>query len=231
MPPGATGVPAQFGSSRLTDYQVGVKSSFLDGRASLDLSAFDIDWSKIQVSVLIGNTSGIENAGAARSQGVDLAGTLSPMAGLSLGASLAYTDAALTQPVASIGAASGARLPYVPMWAGSLSADYSRALSGGWTGFVGGGFRYTGSRYSDVQGSTANGEPQGLEVKRYGVLDLHVGARGGGLTVRVFAKNLLDKRAYLAPSNYFFSALGTPIDIPAPILQPRTIGVSLDKSF
>jgi outer membrane receptor protein involved in Fe transport len=229
--PGVTGIPGQFNSSRLTDYQVGLKSTFLDGRATADLSAFYIDWSKIQVSVLIGNQSAVENAGAARSEGLDFSGTLSPIRGLMLGATLAYTDAVLTTPVPSIGAAVGARLPYVPMWSGSLTADYSWPLAGPWNGFVGGGYRYTGSRYSDVQGSVANGELQGLEADAYGVVDLHAGVRKGDLTLSVFAKNVGDARAYLAPADYFFSALGTPIDIKAPVLQPRTLGVSIDKSF
>jgi outer membrane receptor protein involved in Fe transport len=229
--PGVTGVPTQFQSSRLIDYQVGVKSTLLDGRATLDLSAFYIDWSKIQVGVLIGNQSAIENAGAARSEGFDFSGTLSPIQGLVLGANLTYDDAVLTSAVPSIGSAYGARLPFTPMWSGSLTADYSRPLSGPWRGFVGGGFRYLGSRYSDVQGSTANGLPQGAEVKAYGVLDLHVGARTHDLTVSVFAKNLLDKRAYLAPADYFNDALGSTIDIKAPVLQPRTVGLSIDKSF
>jgi outer membrane receptor protein involved in Fe transport len=229
--PGVTGIPNTFGASQLTDYQVGFKSSFLDGRASVDLSAFDIQWSKIQVSVLIGAQSALENAGAARSQGVDFSGAYSPVRGLTLGASLTYADAVLTKPVPSITALSGARLPYTPMWSGALTANYAFPISEGWRGFVGGGWRYTGSRYSDVEGSTSNGAPQGLEAKAYGVVDLHIGARSHGLTLSVFAKNLLDNRAYLAPLDYFNDALGLPINIKAPVLQPRTVGLSLDKAF
>jgi outer membrane receptor protein involved in Fe transport len=229
--PGVTGLPTQFNSSTLTDYQVGVKSSLLDGRASFDLSVFDIEWTRIQVGVLVGDESAIENAGRARSEGVDFSGAYSPIRGLTLGANLSYTDAVLTEAVPSIGAVSGARLPYVPLWSGSLTADYSAPIAGPWRGFIGGGYRYIGSRYSDVQGSTANGEPQGLEVGADNVVDLHLGARTHDLTLTLFAKNLFDERAYLAPANYFFSLLGSPIDIKAPVLQPLTIGVSIDKSF
>jgi iron complex outermembrane recepter protein len=233
LPSSAPGpsLPSQFNSSRLTDYQVGLKSTFLDGRANVDLSAFYIDWSKIQVSVLVGAESAIENAGAARSEGLDLNGTYSPIRGLVLGGSLAYTDAVLTSAVSSITAAKGARLPYVPLWSGSLTADYSRPIGGRWRAIAGAGYRLVGSRYSDVQGSTSNGTPQGLEARSYGVVDLHVGAADRDWTVTVFAKNLLDDRAYLAPSDYFNDALGMPIDIKAPVLQPRTVGLSVDRSF
>jgi outer membrane receptor protein involved in Fe transport len=229
--PGVTGVPTQFGSSRLTDYQVGFRSTFLDGRGTLDLSAFDIQWSQIQVSVLIGNSSAIENAGAARSRGLDLGGTFSPVRGLTMGAGLAYTDAVLTSAVPSIGAASGARLPYVPLWAASYTVEYARPVSERWNGFVGAGYRFTGSRYSAVEGSTANGAPQGLEARAYSDLDAHVGARTHDLTVSIFAKNLFDKRAYLSPISDFDSAVGAPIDAKAAVLQPRTVGLSIDTSF
>ena len=229
--PGVTGVPTQFGSSQLTDYQVGLKSTLLDGRATLDISAFYIDWTKVQVSVLIGNTSVIENAGKARSEGFDFSGTYSPIHGLVLGANLSYADAVLTDAVPSIGAASGARLPYVPLWSGSLTADYSVPISGPWRGFIGGGYRFTGSRYSDVEGSIVSGQLQGIEAGADNVLDLHLGARTQDLTLTLFAKNLTNEHAYLPPADYFYSALDAPIDIKAPVMQPLTIGVSVDKSF
>jgi len=229
--PGVTGVPTQFGSSRLTDYQLGLKATLLDGHATLDLSAFYIDWTKIQVSVLIGNTSVIENAGSARSEGFDFSGRYSPIQGLVLGATLSYTDAFLTNAVPSIGAAYGARLPYVPLWSGSLTVDYSVPITGPWRGFIGGGYRYIGSRYSDVEGSIVSGQLQGLEVGADNVVDLHLGARTPDLTLTLFAKNLFNEHAYLPPADYFYNALGGPIDIKAPVMQPLTIGVSVDKSF
>jgi iron complex outermembrane recepter protein len=231
LPGSPPGVPTQFNSSTLIDYQAGVKATLLDGRASLDLSAFYIDWSKIQLSVLIGNESAIENAGSARSDGFDFSGSVSPIEGLTLGATLTYTNAVLTAPAPSITAAKGAHLPFVPQWSGSLTADYNFPIAGPWRGFVGGGYRYVGSRFSAVEGSTANGEPQGMTVGAQNVVDLRLGARTGDLTVSLFAKNLFDDRAYLPPAFFFFNALGGPIDIKAPVLQPRTVGVSIDKSF
>jgi iron complex outermembrane receptor protein len=229
--PGTMGVPSTFQSSRLTDYQVGLRSTVLDGRGTVDLSAFDIEWSSIQVGVLIGNTSAIENAGAARSRGVDLSGTFSPFHGLTMGGSLAYTDAALTGAVPSIDAAQGARLPFVPLWAASYSVEYSRPVNDRWNGFVGAGYRFTGSRYSAVEGSSANGLAQGVEARAYSDLDAHIGGRTHDLTVSIFAKNIFDKRAYLSPISDFNDALNAPIDAKAAVLQPRTVGLSIDKSF
>ncbi len=230
--PGVVGLPSQFNSSRLTNFQVGLKSTFLDGRASIDASVFDIEWRKIQVSVLFPDgESAVTNAGSAKSQGFDLGGAWSPMEDLTFGASLAYADARLTTGVPSIGAVAGARLPFSPMWSGSITAEYSRPINEKWRGFIGGGWRYVGSGYSAVEGSTSGGAPQGLEAPAYGVLDLHLGAKTRDLRITIFAKNLLDNRAYVSPITYFNSLLQTPIDIQAPVLQPRTVGVSVDKSF
>ena len=119
----------------------------------------------------------------------------------------------------------------MPLWSGSLTVDYSVPIAGPWRGFIGGGYRYIGSRYSDVEGSIVSGQLQGLEVGADNVVDLHLGARTPDLTLTLFAKNLFNEHAYLPPANYFFSLLGTPIDIKAPVEQPLTIGVSVDKSF
>jgi outer membrane receptor protein involved in Fe transport len=229
--PGVVGLPTEFFSSRLTDYQIGLKATLLDGRATLDLSGFLIDWSKIQVSVLIGNQSAVTNAGSARSQGFDFSGSLSPIRGLTLGATLAYTDAFLTSDVPSIGVVNGAQLAFAPRWSGSLTADYSAPLTGPWRGFIGGGYRYIGSRFSAPEGSTFNGLPQGIKVGAANIVDLHLGARTSDLTLSLFAKNLFDERALMAPALFFNDAANNPIDIQAPVLQPRTIGVSIDKSF
>ena len=131
----------------------------------------------------------------------------------------------------SITAASGARLPFTPLWAGSLTADYTTPINDRWRAFIGGGYRYVGSRFSEVEGSTSNGTPQGIEVRSNNIVDLHLGAKTHDLTISLFAKNLFDERAYLAPSDFFNSIIGTPIDIKAPVEQPRTVGVSVDKSF
>jgi outer membrane receptor protein involved in Fe transport len=237
--PGVVGLPAQFQSARLTNYQVGLKSTFLDGRASIDLSAYDIEWNKIQVSVFFpaAGQSAITNAGSARSQGFDFTAALSPMAGLNLGATLAYTDARITAPIASQFVGAGAGLPFVPKWSGSITAEYSHPLNDAWRGFIGGGWRYTGARFSTIEGACFNapcgmgGTPQGLDARAYGVVDLHLGAATRDFRISVFAKNLLDNRVYVSPITYLNSLLQTPIDIQAPVLQPRTIGVSVDKSF
>ncbi len=225
--------PSQFSSSKLIDFQPGLKSTFFDAHASVDVSAFYIDWTKIQV--LVANPSGpgsaIENGGKARSEGLDFNGTYSPAQGMVLGANLNYTDAKLTSPVASFNTLRGARLPYIPRWSGTVTAEYTRAVPANWRAFAGGGVRYVADRLSAPDGETIAAKPVGYSVGSYSVIDLHFGASHRGLTIALFAKNLTDKRAYLTPAVYANNIVSSPLDIKAPILQPRTIGISVDVTF
>jgi outer membrane receptor protein involved in Fe transport len=230
------GAPPTFSSSRLIDYQPGLKSTFLDGRATVDMSAFYIRWTKIQL--LVESPSGgnaEENGGKARSAGFDFAGSYTLIPGLVLGTTFNYTDAILTTPVASLNTLSGARLPYIPRWSGALTAEYNTALPAtNWRAFAGGNYHYVGRRFSNVEGETSTPTlllPADTTVRSYNTLDLHLGASHGGLRVSLYGKNLTDKNAYLAPSFYRYSVANAPIDIQAPVLQPRTLGISVDQTF
>ena len=230
------GVPAptQFKSSTLIDYQPGLKSTFLDNRASVDLSAFYIDWTKIQIlSSLPGvPTNFFVNGGKARSEGLDLSGQYAPVQSLVLGANVNYTDAILTTPVAWLDTAAGARLPYIPRWSGSLTAQYTTPIATNWNAFGGGGYRYLGSRLSNAAGQSSLGLPAGYTLGSYSLIDLRAGVTHGGLTVALFVKNLADKRAYESPAEYRYTqTFNMPIDIKAAVVQPRTLGISIDQTF
>jgi outer membrane receptor protein involved in Fe transport len=226
--------PSQFNSSTLIDYQPGLKTTFLDNRASLDLSAFYIDWTKIQILATLPGvpTDFFVNGGKARSEGLDLSGQYSPWRRLVLGANLNYTDAILTTPVASLDTAAGARLPYIPRWSGSLTAQYNTPIGANWSAFGGGGYRYLGGRLSAPEGESSAGLPGGYTLGSYSLIDLRAGVSHGGLTVALFVKNLADKRAYESPAEYRYTyAVNAPIDIKAPVVQPRTLGISIDQTF
>jgi len=203
------------------------------------VSAFYIDWTKIQL--LVEGPSDLadaeENGGRARSTGFDFAGSYTLIPGLVLGTNFNYTDAILTTSVASLNTLNGARLPYVPRWSGTLTAEYNTLLPGAnWHAFAGGAYHYVGPRFSDVEGATLTPTlllPADAEVRSYSTIDLHLGASHGGLRLSLYAKNLTDKYAYLAPTFYRYSVkpFNTPIDIQSPVLQPRTIGISVDQTF
>ena len=77
-PPGLTGVAETYGSDKLKNYEVGIRTDLFSRRVLLDLTAFHIDWSNIQVRLFTPAPfyySYVTNAGAAKVDGVELSAT------------------------------------------------------------------------------------------------------------------------------------------------------------
>jgi len=220
----AAGVPAVYGPDELTNYDIGYKASLLDHRLVLDLSAFYIDWEDIQLLTRFGSFTAAGNGGTARSQGFEATALAAPVEGLSITATLAYTDAELTEDAPGVSGFDGDRLPSVPKWQTGLSVDYDFTVSGSVTGFVGGGVHYVGDRVSPF----TSGAPAGNErpvMPSYTTVDLRAGVTFDRYTLQVFAKNLGDERAFGNIGSEAASGFGAPYS--ASIIQPRTLGVTL----
>ncbi len=76
-------------------YETGVKSTFLDGRARINAAVWLTDYSNIQRNIIIPNGLGgvanvLQNAAKARLYGSEVEGTLIPVKGLTLTASVSY---------------------------------------------------------------------------------------------------------------------------------------------
>jgi iron complex outermembrane receptor protein len=215
-----SGIPPQVNSDRIVNYEVGLKSEFLDRRAMVDVAVFRVNWDDIQAfGFHPSGVSYLTNGGKARSQGVEFNASYAPVRGMRLGFNTAYTDAKLIDPIPSIGGVPGDQLAYTPKWSGAVTADYEFPLGEQWTGQAGGGIRYIGKR--QVGFPAGSGYAQ---LAAYTAIDLHAGVSNDRWGVRVFIKNAADKRAYLTPSF-------VPGQVDSSVLQPRTIGVALEAKF
>jgi len=219
-------VPPSVDASKLTNYELGLKTTLDDNRWLIDAALFDIEWKNIQVSASNGVASYLANGGKARSKGLEFQTLYSPVAGLRLGVNAAYTDAELSDDVPSIGGLSGDRLPGIPEWSASAIADYSFPVASGWTGRVGGGLRYVGSRKTDLESN-----PNALELKSYEVLDLNADFSNDRWTIRIYVKNATDKRVYTNETAILSALDGSITQIRGIPLTPRTIGVGFDVNF
>jgi outer membrane receptor protein involved in Fe transport len=220
------GVPTSVEASKLTNYEVGLKTLLDDHRIMLDVAAFDIDWSKIQISANAGGVSYLANGGTARSRGFEFTSLWMPVTGLRFGLNAAYTDAIITEDVPSLGGVSGDRLPNIPKWSASATADYSFPLAANWTGRVGGGVRYLGSSVSQIESS-----PLALPQDSYTAIDLNGDVSNDTWTFRVFVKNLTDKRVYTNLTALTNAGTGAIDRINAVPLEPRVVGVGFDVKF
>jgi iron complex outermembrane recepter protein len=230
------GVPPQVDADKLTNYEAGIKSEFLDNRALVNLAVFYIDWTDIQQTEAFGGVSGLTNAGDATTEGAELETRFRIADAFEVGFNLAYTDATLDEgpttrpdpadPTASWNLA-GVQLPQVPEWSASVTGDYSFTLPGGHPARVGAGWRYVDEQYTTVVQGPVN---QAFLLPSYDVLDLNADVTFNRLTVRLFAKNVTDERAFTG-GGLIVNAADLPVQLDLGVLQPRTFGVSLDYTF
>jgi len=220
------GVPQSVDASHLTNYEVGWKALFDDNRWMLDVAAYDVEWDDIQVSAAANGLAYLANGGTARSSGFEFSTLYSPVAGLRLGFNAAYTDAKLTEDIPSLGGLNGARLPGIPKWAASATADYSWPVFHDWTGRIGGGLRFVSDTFSALE-NTSSSYPQ----DSYSVLDLNADVSNDRWTVRVFIKNLTDKRVYTNLNALPNALTGDVMKVTGVPLAPRTVGIGFDAKF
>jgi outer membrane receptor protein involved in Fe transport len=227
VPPGAPpGYNYYYQSDSTMNYEAGVRSEFFHHLLSVDLAAFYIDWSNIQILSEFTAANGASygatgNAGSASSTGLEYNVGLRPYPGLSLSLIGALTDAHLTQSAPGLGAYHGQDLAYVPKWSNTLDIDYRWTIANGMKAFVGGVYFFEGSRYTDFS-TSAFTDPH-TKLPSYQTLAVQGGLKTGRYTLEVYAKNLTDARGI---SSYAgtdgFNNTGT-VDL----ITPRTVGVRL----
>ena len=240
------------------NYEVGAKTSWLNGRASLNLSAFHMDISDLQVTVTAGTCSSriVFNVPKAISQGaeIELALAPTPLVDVNLSATLnnselrstlTSTDGGGTVSVVG-GIEEGNRLPSVPKFQAAASATLRRPMRGA-TGFLTASAQHIGSRYTLME-DLADGA---------GTVDMEAlpNTVGGPLTQRFFtfdpelpAYTIVNGRVGLTRANWetaffinnladerAFLALdrerGTLARVGYLVNQPRTFGVSFGFSY
>ncbi len=138
------------------NYEVGAKSRFADGRASLNVSAFYMDIRNLQLTVTAGSCSSrlILNAAKARSVGAEVELTASPSEHLDVSLSAGLNNAKLLSTFRDqadsvvAGIAEGNRLPSVPRIQASAAATYGWTVRAGSRAFVTGSVQHVGSRFT-----------------------------------------------------------------------------------
>ena len=227
-------LPPTVAADTLTQYEAGLKSQFLHRRGTLNVALFYNQWNNIQISALdeASETSYLDNGGNAKTEGVDASGSFLVIPGLTVGGTFEYVDAYFTSVVPSVslalGAEPGSPLPETPRFSGSAQANWLQPLVGDWKYGLGAALRLEGSRISATNYFSPVAQPQaGLYYREpaFGALDLNASVSNARYTVRLYAKNITDDHAYNA-----YGTVNGP-QISGVLIQPRTIGVSVDARF
>lgn len=140
----------QFGPDTTKNLEIGVRAELFDRKVTLNMNAFTIDWTGIQVDfATINGIVGITvNGGKAKSEGFEASFQLRPIDRLSIQGTYSYTNARLTEDVPGIiavnspagtypsspiqlSALKGDRLPGSTRHSASLGANYTVPLLGG----------------------------------------------------------------------------------------------------
>ena len=233
-----TGVDPDVKPEKVDAFELGLKSQFLDRRATFNAAAF---WTEIsdyqttiteQLATSVTSRQYIANIPKVRSRGIE--GELSVAATdyLSFNASGTYTDATYitykNAPQATerlnLGAIqdlSGERLPGVPKWAWTLGADFNHGLTS-----LGGKdvslYAHADYAYRSTYNTSASNSAW-AQVPGYGLANGRIGLRtdDGIWDFSIWAKNLFDKD--------YFIALGTANTgaVTAQLGEPRTFGATL----
>lgn len=220
------GLPAAYSADKTQNYEIGTKGSLFDRLLSFDASLYYIKWEDMQITIRdpLNIASGLDNAGKAKSQGIELSIEARPLQGMTISAWTVWNDAELTEDfpaVSTMIGADGDRLPYTSRFSGNLSIDQEFPLTLGMTGFVGGSVSYVGDR-QDVFSSSAL-RPR-LNFPSYAKTDLRAGVRYDSWTANLYVNNVADKRGIVS-GGY------APGKVGVNFIQPRIIGLSVTKAF
>ena len=225
LPPGShPELAPTYGSDSTTNIELGVRSTQLDGRFSLDLAAFHVDWKDIQLLEVVSGFGINANGGTARSQGFEWNFAYLPVQGLTFQWTGAYTDAKLTSDAPGINAKSGDQLPYAPEWSNALDAEYKRTVFGNYSGFIGATWSYVGSRSSDFATSASTPPGQAI-LPSYSTYAARAGLDNGQYQFTLYGKNLSDSRGITS-----FASSGSPYSS-VTITQPLTVGMMMSVKF
>jgi iron complex outermembrane receptor protein len=237
-----SGIPGSFAPDKTTNYELGIKGDLLENKLSFDAAIYYIDWKNFQINLLksiaISSESELEgytaNAGNAKSEGLEFSVRSHPLAGLTISAQSSYDDAELTQNMPAGSTAyglKGDRLPYSMRFSGGLTINQDIRLPDGWIGSIGGAANYVGSRPYEFLGTPTSGEQPGARTvfPGYTTLNLLAGVRYESVQINLYLNNVTDVRGIVGAAPYL--SQGNPDGYAASIIQPRTIGVSVSRSF
>ncbi len=237
-------------ADHLANYEIGVKTTWLDHTLHINGAIYDEEWNKFQFSFLgLNSFTIVENAPKARIRGIESSFDWRASPQFTLSGNAAYNHAELaanfcgfdpvTQQVIPTCADSaalalhGQQLPYTPRFKGNLTARYTVTL-GEWKAHAQGSLLYQTMNFAALR--TADIQSLG-NMPGYATADFSVGVERKNLTVELFIKNAFDTRGQqnrYTPCTIAVCAASYP-GVPSAVyvvpIQPLTIGIKLGQSF
>lgn len=250
--PGANTLPSGVTASKPivdpeipTNYELGIKSEWLDGRLRANSSIFYTEFDDFQASLSdnqIPPSFYLDNAGQLVTEGLEFELTAQATDNLFLSGNLTYVDATFDEYkgapcypgqsaaqgcVNGVQDLSGKDLPYSPDLVVNLFARYDIALDSlPFNAYVQGSYHWQ----DEVQYETSN-NPDTI-VDSYGIADMALGIESdsGNYSVQLFVKNVFDK-FYISGLSSELSGLGIDLVHTLEYDYTRRVGVSFKLNF
>ncbi|WP_407353462.1 TonB-dependent receptor [Luteimonas sp. R10] len=217
-------VPDGSGSDALTNYELGVRTAWLDNRLLLDATAFYVDWSDIQLRLQTpDNFNYAANGGEASSRGIELSAAWRPNARFDLHSAVTWQEARLEEDLFILWygtAPAGARLPGSADWSVSNAASWR--FDARWYPTLTLAHQYLSEGISDLNSAVPGVVPN--EQGDYHLVDLRLRMSFGRTDITLFGSNLFDERG-VTRTVPEANGLGQGI------VRPRTFGVTAHWRF
>jgi outer membrane receptor protein involved in Fe transport len=238
---------AVYTPDKVKNYEVGGKFALLDRSMQINVAAYQIDWSNVQMTVFdqnISNQTFTSNFIDARIKGVEGDITYRPVIGLTLNGAFSYNDSKITRLLNSKSSTVlpvGSPLALSPKFQFNLRARYEKELSSGLRPFVQAAFHHVGAAISSdfgnvdfkwggptvvyngvtvAAGDVYKAMPVSQRLDPYSTVSLSFGVSKDAWNLELFADNLTDARPQLFKSS-------NDGELRVTTARPRTIGLRL----
>lgn len=227
---GANTAPADVLNNRFyrpdqaTNYELGFRSLWFAQRLELNAALFNIEWDDLQVQLeTIDGRTAWDNAGKARTQGIEVDASAQLNDVFTLHAGYSYTDAAITESVEEIAVYDGNQLPGSPRTQWSLSLDFNREFNGAlWDATI--GMNRIGHVYTALNPEFSSYQ----KLDAYSIASARVGVTLRNWRLGAFVNNINNKRA-ITGGNFddFYGDQGQ-FEY---VTRPRTVGLSVTYQY
>jgi outer membrane receptor protein involved in Fe transport len=224
----ANGVTQTYDPDTLNNYELGWKTTSLQGRLLWNGALYYMDWKELQALIydaLVCPTSSYNiNVGGARIYGAESNIDFKVDEHLSLQASVDYTDARVTSAAtAAYDNYVNERLPFSPYFSWSWNARYQRHVSDALQGYLQFDMADKGDMYNGLNPDDKNTGLPRIQQPSYVIMNLRMGVNPGGSEAwfaEFYVTNLANKNAII------FSNTGN-FDLRLTVNEPRVFGVRL----
>jgi len=223
-----------FDSDNLLNYEIGTKTTWADGRFQFNITAYHMVWEDIQIEAVDPSaafyTVGIVNFTEAEINGFEADFSWIPAENWLLSGVLGYNDAALSEDAILFEdgdepktAVSGTRLPLVPDWKASLTAQYTFARHMfDAEPYLLGVYTYQGDSVNSLDGIASILADNAVRTHpSYSVFNLHLrfGMNSDNWSAALFVDNLFDEYGLnLYNDRWITTRLSA--------IRPRTYGIN-----